>query len=353
MRICYLTGKELKAKISDIPQDDSESLEHIIPNALGGKLKSRDILCHKGNQDLNRLIDIPFTKIFESFCLRLDLNKDRKTSPSMRGLHADYAVDVVFKNDRYYPAKPFFDDEKKIIYADSIKTGENYKKHLLNKNRIIESDQITILDDMAGGIDLKFILDNNVFKRGFAKIAAGFASINNVSRENLKSVIDLESNTFHEKIVVAPSIPANDLERKFEFQVSKSCHYPIHGIVLSGSKQERLLYCHVELFSAFQWYVLLDDNYEGEDIHQTYAYRLVDGTDIDFSEYFNSVLTSQESNALTATYKRISRQQMIWAEKFFGQMSLREYTHSKFNSLSAFANYAFLHRKAASLGLDL
>lgn len=353
MRICYLTGEKLKAKEPDVTHDDSESLEHIIPNALGGKLKSSDILSHKGNQDLNTLIDVPFTKIFEGFCLRLDLNKDRKTSPSMRGLHVGYDADVVFKNNRYYPAKPFFDDEKNVIYADSQKTGENYKKYLLKNNKITALDKIAIFDDMAGNIHLKFALDNKVFKQGLAKIAAGFASINKVSRENLKDVIDLESKSFREKIIVAPSVPTNDLERRFELQASKSSHYPMHGLVLSGSKSERFLYCHVELFSAFQWYVLLDDDYEGEDIHHTYAHQLVDGRDIDFLEYFGGVLTAQESNTLALNYKRISRQAMIWAANLHGQASLREYTHFKFNSLAAFANYVFLHRKAESLGLQL
>ncbi|MFM0216249.1 hypothetical protein [Paraburkholderia caledonica] len=352
MKICYLTGKELKMKGDGAPENDSESLEHVIPNALGGKLKSRDILSHKANQELNNLIDKEFVKIFEGFSLRLGLDKDRPTTPSMRGFHDDYKVDVVFKNDRYFPRKPFFDPDKKVIYAASSEIGENYKSHLLINGKITKSDRVKIFDDMAGDIELKFSLDNKIFKQGFAKIASGFAAIKGISRENLKSVIDIDAEKFIDKILVVPSVPASIHEHTFEKKAPTSLLYPIHGLVLSGSKRERLLYCHVELFSAFQWYVILDDDYNGEDVHHTYAHRLGDGSEIDLSEYFNSVLPEKESALLAASYKRISLQQVLKFGKEYGEPWLRQYTHFKFNSLAAYANYIFLRRKAELLGLQ-
>jgi len=57
MRICYLTGARLKQKNGGILENESESLEHIIPNALGGRLKSKDILSHYANQHLNETVD--------------------------------------------------------------------------------------------------------------------------------------------------------------------------------------------------------------------------------------------------------------------------------------------------------
>jgi hypothetical protein len=131
--------------------------------------------------------------------------------------------------------------------------------------------------------------------------------------------------------------------------VSKSAHYPIHGLVLSGSKAERFLYCHVDLFSTFQWYVLLDDDYGGEDVHFTYAQKIIDNAEIDFLEYFNSVLTKEGGDILAESYKRVSRAKFYEFQKSYGNSSLQKYTYFKFNSMSAFANYVFLKRKAESL----
>lgn len=74
--------------------DDCESLEHIIHNALSGTLSSSQILSHRANWD--------------------------------------YLVNVVLREDRFFPVKPHFDGVSWVIYADSIKTGKNCKKHLVN-----------------------------------------------------------------------------------------------------------------------------------------------------------------------------------------------------------------------------
>lgn len=354
MRNCYLTGKELKTRGESSSLEEVESLEHIIPNALGGKLRSKNILSHDSNQYLNELIDVKFVKIFEGFCLRLDLEKDRQKTPSMRGFHEGYKIDVVFKHDRFYPLKPFFDKEKKTIYADSIKTGEYFKVHLKKKGVISELDEISILDDMGGGIDIEFKMDNKIFKQGLAKIAAGFSAFNNIPRKNLRDVVDLEGNTFREKIFISPSIPAGGLEYEFEIGAINSPHYPIHGLVLVGSKKERLLYCHVELFSAFQWYVVLDDDYDGEDVYYTYAHQLIGDTEISIKGYIESVLGKEKADALASEYKKISKDQIYLYNQShrFGNENLKKYTYMKFNLLSRFTNVNFLRRKIKYYKLD-
>ncbi len=46
------------------------------------------------------------------------------------------------------------------------------------------------------------------------------------------------------------------------------------------------LYCYLDLFSTFQYYVLLNDDYEGEEISETYAQRLMPkGQRPDVSDY--------------------------------------------------------------------
>lgn len=46
------------------------------------------------------------------------------------------------------------------------------------------------------------------------------------------------------------------------------------------------LYCYLDLFSTFQYYVLLNDDYEGEEISETYAQRLIPkGQRPDVSDY--------------------------------------------------------------------
>lgn len=349
---CYLTGVPLRKKRGEEIDDDCESLEHIIHNALCGTLSSSQILSHRANQDLNKLIDTKFVKMFEALCFRLDFDRDRPGTSRLRGSHQDYLVDVIFKEDRFFPVKPHFDELRRLIYADSIRTGQNYKKHLVNTKVISEGEEIHILDDMAGNICLPFSVDNRTFKQGFAKIAAGYAAKCGISRENMKMVIDTDRNAFRDQIFLVPSFPASQLEHDFESKAFQSASYPIHSLVLVGSKMERLLYCHVELFSAFQWYVLLDDDYDGDDIFHSYACRLSDGAEIDFSEYFRYVLTEQESADLASRYKRVGLLKIAEFSRASKGPHLKQYNHFKFGALSAFANYRFLVRKSKSLQGD-
>lgn len=346
---CYLTGVPLRKAHGEEIGDDCESLEHIIHNALSGTLSSSRILSHRANQDLNELIDKKFVKMFEALCFRLDFDRDRPGASRLRGSHRDYLVDVVFREDRFFPVKPHFDEVKRVIYADSIKTGKNYKKHLVKTAVVSEGEEVQIFDDMAGDIWLPFSVDNKTFKQGFAKIAAGYAAKIGISRENMKMVIDMERNAFRDQIFLVPSFPASQLEHDFESKAFQSASYPIHSLVLVGSKKERLLYCHVELFSAFQWYVLLDDDYEGDDIFHPYACRLSDGAEIDFPEYFRDVLTEQEGADLASRYKRVGLLKIAEFCRASKGPHLKQYNHFKFGSLSAFANYRFLVRKSKSL----
>lgn len=349
MSICYLTGNLLEEKTSGPPKDDTESLEHVIPNALGGRLKSSRILSHKANQDLNDSIDKKFTKIFENFCLRLDIQKDRKTTASLNAAHAKYNIDVIFKNDKYFPRKPFFDPDKNCIYADSIKTGENYKKYLIKSGEALDEKNIQIYDDISGLININFNLDNNIFKKGFAKIAAGFAAMHNISRENLKGVIDLKKNVFHDRIVLAPSVPINMHDYDFEKNAYKNDHYPIHALVLSGSRNERLLYCHVELFSTFQWYVILDDDYHGEDIYYNYAQHVCDGMEIGLSKYADQPIFSSRNSNRIVPYRSVSLNYFNRTKHIHKYNSFKAFNHRKFHSLSAFSNFVFLNRKIKTL----
>ena len=351
--ICYLRGVQLKMSPGNHPADDDcESLEHIIHNALSGTLSSRKILSHRANQDLNELIDKEFLKIFEGFTLRLGFDRDRPGASSARGSHGDYLVDVIFKNDRFFPRKPYFDNVERVIYADSMKTGRNYRQHLLNTNVIAQWEDVVIYDDMAGKVTLPFGFDNKIFKQGFAKIAAGFATYNGVSRDNLKLVIDAEKNSFRDRIILVPSLPVSPVEFKFEVNAFRSASYPVHALVLVGSREERRLYCHVDLFSTFQWYVLLDDSYSGEDIDHSYICSLSDGSEIDLPTYFQGVLGSSECEELARKYKRVNSAEMLDLSKKGTGGILKKYNHFKFNSLSAFANYRFLLRKLNSLRGD-
>jgi hypothetical protein len=348
--ICYLKGVKLKpGNTTDKDDDDRESLEHILPNALGGRLKSKLILSHGANRDLNEEIDKEFVKTFQSFTNRLDISKDRKSSPSMLATHLDYNKEVVFKDGRYFPKKPFYDSVKNIIYADSRKSGNNYLKHLIKGGHICANDKVKILDDIEGPIKIPFTPKNHSFKRGFAKIAIGYATLHGISRQKLDAVLDTDNKKILDKITLVPSVPTSFSEQYFEENIHASQHYPCHTLTLCGS--HGTLYCHVELFSTFHWYVVLSEKYEGRDVYETYTYDLINEKEITREEYISSVILPGEMKPIS-NHRQLDR--VLYSHlRDIGcpKHIVDKYNHDKFNQLSRFVDHRFVYYKAIKLGL--
>lgn len=347
---CYLTGNKIKNDKND--EGTNGSLEHIIPNSLGGQVKSKYILTDEANRFLNEDIDKEFNKIFTSWTSRLDLKRDRKKTQSFKAFNKDYGLDVFYRDGKFFPKKPFFDKDKKIIYAGSEKTGNDYKKNLIKNGDINQHDNILIYDDLAGSFHLPFGLVNTTFKRGLGKISAGYAAKCGISRKNMKCVIDLERNVIKDKIVVIPFLPSVTPEGVFEGSKHESPHYPIHSLVLYANKSSKLLYCYVELFSAFQFYVLLDNEYEGEDFYKDYVYDLIAGKEIDYKEYANSIPDNSNLFNHLPAYRKIDNGK-LWQLTQVSKTDLKFYCHRNYHALEAFTNYYFINRKLKSFDADI
>lgn len=73
---CILTGVELNA--------DNDSKAHVIPSALGGRLKPTGILSKDANTRIGDLIDLPLTKAFQSIMTLIDGSRDRGKNQDVR-----------------------------------------------------------------------------------------------------------------------------------------------------------------------------------------------------------------------------------------------------------------------------
>ena len=134
MARCYICGCELD-NIKTKP-------EHIIPNGIGGKLKSREILCDKHNNELFELDQI-ICKDLEIFTNRLNPSRDNGKNPStMYELSTGEKV-IMQPNGEYYAEKPIIqvqeleDGKIQIQYSTYYSTGSQHKEHALNKLKSI------------------------------------------------------------------------------------------------------------------------------------------------------------------------------------------------------------------------
>lgn len=111
-------------------------------------------------------------------------------------------------------------------------------------------------------ISYDFNIENNSFKNGIAKIAFNFAIEKGVDFEILRKGVeinkkneDIEKISF--KFPLIPFIALNPIDTYLELETNMEFY---HNLILFS--QENMLWCYVDLFNTFQYYVLLSEEWD-------------------------------------------------------------------------------------------
>lgn len=226
------------------------SREHIIQNAIGGLLESEDICCPDCNSYVSKYIDTPFTRIFNPIISRIpNITKTNNTNsmPSCKGI-------AMYNGDGK-------------VYNVWIKQGKVVSCPELSKK--LKCNNISKLSWEI--LAYEFNLKNIKFKNGLSKIAFNFALAKGVSDDLLKSKLDIsikneKINDILFKYEVIPFIPMNPVDEYIELHTDFKLY---HNLILFN--QENLLWCYIDLFNTFQYYVLLSDKWNrNKTIYETY-----------------------------------------------------------------------------------
>lgn len=251
---CVYCGKEITTRSS----------EHVIQNALGGLYESEDICCPECNNYISRCIDAPFTKIFNPIIGKIDnfsKTNNTKSMPSCTG--------KVLYNNKIYNA---FIKNGKVVGCPDL-------------SRELKTD-ISKLPLQIVAYDFK--LDNEIFHTGMAKIAFNYALDKGIDLDTLKHGLNIEktANDIQKISFTYPMIPfypLNPVDKYIELDTDFKLY---HNMILFS--QESTLWCYIDLFNTFQYYVLLSDNLpQGINVYDNYAQTLqkIDRTDPELDIY--------------------------------------------------------------------
>jgi hypothetical protein len=315
MVICYLCG--------NIIDEKSKSKEHIIQNALGGKLKSYEILCKECNGELNKKIDVDFLKIMAPIYTNVELETDREINPSVHGYDLLNNLEIIRKNRNYVSKKPKYYPEKNLLFCPKNQE-KNYKNYISDNYPDVNINNIKVVNNIESLFAMEFELnDNEKFKKGIVKIALGYAYYSSVEREKLIHVIDEEEKDIVTKdINFIAYLPKNYCNDNFT---------PTHILGLYGSKKENILYCYVELFGVFKFYIILNSIYDGDDIKESYIYDFDESKEIAHSQFISD-------NPINMFFRNKNEMTELILETQVNFTKCQEYGHKKFYQ---FENYSF------------
>ena len=239
MAKCYLCGKEVN--------DNQWSKEHIIPNAIGGLLEDDHIYCRACNMSHTK-DDEYFSEIFASIIGNLKIKRDR-VNKGMK--YTGNLIDP--ETGKLY--KAIYQSGEIITVKDENGDTIPYKEKFINR-----------------GLD--FNLDNDIFRKGMAKIAFGYAAHCKIQREEMELLFDCNTSQFLKKIHLMPFIPMTFFDAVMESGLDLELWHALRIFNI-----ESYLFVYIELFSTFQYYVLISQNYRGKPIDQSYC-NLIEKRDI-------------------------------------------------------------------------
>ena len=302
---CYVCNRKMVDKPTDSTQCKAHG-EHIIHNGIRGKLIPRAILCEECGGAYSK-DDANFCKIFAPFVVALSdrmipADHGKTDGNTLKGSifktsdvkEGDEGIEVTAKNGEVIPVQPFYTIEgnKIDVYAGKKRIKDYLKvltKELADKGDNIANYTIEQHTDIHNQGYLAYYFSkgndnfNEDFKKGMVKIATEYALHCGIGRELLTEVISIDDKgkamIDYDKAKLIPFIPTTLFDILYEdHRYLFEDGYPSHMLKLFTSKYndgKTRLYCYLDLFSTFLYYVLLNDDYEGEEICETYAQRLI------------------------------------------------------------------------------
>ena len=318
---CYYCGKKFKPKTP----------EHIIPNVLGGKLKSKDILCKECNNCLGK-IDKAF-ECFSFFNTLINPNRDNG-APSLAKVKINGMEGSLGPGGHNIAAhKLCFDREQKALHVELLHSageGENRNKEFVRKiiaqqhNSYSKEEVEKILNEIWNKalassqketnpiIHVQFHFKTDELFRAVLKIAIGFYCYLGLDRsyiaeaiKSLKEGVDFEKNINWLFLNKIQGIGTS------------------HVLLLYGVPQIKKLYMVVSLYNSFSFFVLLNNNYNGPEVREQYVYQVMEHRRLLLRGTLS--LTAQEiTRILAATPQEIQRYLNLTIGHFLEERKIKD-----------------------------
>lgn len=266
MSACYSCHAILNKK--------NQSFEHIIPNAIGGALKSARLMCKACNSAYGMTIDAALAKGFENLAAFLHIGRDRPKSPVIKNTAAPNG-DLYHKKDGHIPVpvKPTIRLDKDQLYISGPDKNQvmQIASGLKRKFPYIDLDSIEKnweVDDALPDDDftINFSAGSDLLMRSVAKIAVNYYLMKARGRQYLDKIINVingvEVNQHHIHYYPLKA----DIWGEGELS---------HVIMIKGNCASKKLQAHVILFSAYSLVIKLCDDYNGGNIDFFYRYDVL------------------------------------------------------------------------------
>ncbi|DAA82071.1 MAG TPA: hypothetical protein DCS44_04700 [Cyanobacteria bacterium UBA10660] len=310
MKKCYYCGKDLN--------NQKVKPEHIIPNAVGGRLTSKNILCNDCNNKLAELDQSLSNSVYFLTNL-LNPKRDNKTKSNL-------PIKFKFNN------REFVREADGKYYSSQFKIEKTEKGFHLHLNAFYSSDNgarekaikpaIKALDSLAQNYKWSAEKINEEKRKLIEAISRKVVDTEDIPTFTGQIALNQDDKLFLSMLKISIGYylsneydinylndSINIIKNKDIKLAREHCYYFFpndfykedsiyHSIYLKGDKQNQVLYSLVSIYGCINCIILLNDNYNGDSFEKSYFYDLRNHKEIKFEKSIN-LTKSEIKNILT------------------------------------------------------
>lgn len=268
---------------------ENETSEHIILNAIGGKLKSKRLICRTCNSKFGSNIDDELAEQLSTFSTLLNVKRDNGKPRNIKG---DYKGTEIYiePSGKMKRAKPKIDIEgnkyhittSTISEARSVMNGLKRKYPKLDVETEISKAKID--EVYLPEIKVNFSIGGENTFRSICKAAINYYMLCGGDGSLIKHLIPyIEGHSENKNVYYF--YPQNEVFYKGEEEI-------FHSLILIGEPSNNKLFVYIEYFNEIKFIVMLNENYEGPSIYNSYHYDVVSNKEVDFGRKF--IITTRD-----------------------------------------------------------
>jgi hypothetical protein len=277
MASCYICEADIKA--------GNVYKEHILLNAIGGRLKSADLICRTCSVDFDK-IDAELARQLNPIGLLLDLQRERKSNPHIKATVVKTGEEVfITAGGKAARIKPDIQEDivdgelrLRIMARDSKQMNQAIsglkRRHPWLDDQALVSHFVTEAPYMPGVVHSEIRIGGDDAFRSICKMMLNFYIYKGGKREYVDHLI--------------PYIKGRQSSQGIWYFYPDDWNIPdveslqvVHTLHIEGNSTEGILWGFVELFSTFRFIGLLSDEYSGKDFHKAYRYDVINRKCVD------------------------------------------------------------------------
>lgn len=259
------------------------SKEHVIPNAVGGRLKTSGFICGRCNSSKGEVWDSELAKQLNWFGLALGIERERGSPPAQWFSTVDGQRYKLLPDGSFEP-KPSYQEEdvdghKRFhMVAASLREAKQRLAGVARKYPSFDSQTaLAGLKVETSYLDspmmVEFQVGGELAGRSIVKSALAFASHAGVDHADLRP--GLAYLLDHH---VPPPYGHAYLS---DLVIERRDDVAFHCVSVRGEPSKKRLWAYVEYFGFARFLVLINAHYTGPNIDKTYALDPVTGQSID------------------------------------------------------------------------